>query len=276
MFLISNDEGDGGFPAGRRCLEGQGTALEAVESCIRPVEEDDTVRSVGRGGAPNLLGVVECDAAIMDGATLRTGAVGALRGFLHAISAARLVMERLPHVMLVGDGAARFAREMGLTCADMLTDEAGAAYRRWVGRRVPADCADDWRGGPLSPYAWPSSAERPGGTVICLAGDRDGHLAAGASTSGWAYKYPGRLGDSPIIGAGIYADDRYGACGCTHTGEMTMRCCTARSVVLYMKRGAGVVEACHEAAQDLHDLRGGFIGPVVIHAIDRDGAHCAL
>ena len=125
--------------------------------------------------------------------------------------------------------------------------------------------------------AWESSREKTaGGTVVFLGLDSNGDIAAGTSTSGWAQRYPGRLGDSPVIGAGLYADNRYGACGCTHVGEMTIRACTARSVVLYMKAGALVHEACFEAVRDLRALKGGYLGPVVIHAIDRHGSPCVV
>lgn len=271
MIMLTNDEGAVGITPGWHALRGGSSPVEAVEVAIKAVEADPRVRSVGRGGAPNLLGIVECDAAIMEGSTLRAGAVGALRGYLHAISAARSVMERLPHVMLVGEGAARFAHEVGLEPADMLTEEARTAYETWMSRHLPAE-SGGWSKGPLAEYVRPAPAARPRGTVICLARDRGGRMAAGASTSGWPYKYPGRLGDTPIIGAGIYVDDRWGACGCTYTGEMTIRCATARSVVLAMRRGASVSEACHEAARDLWDLHTGFIGPVVIHAMDHEGA----
>ncbi|MBN1425987.1 isoaspartyl peptidase/L-asparaginase [Candidatus Fermentibacteria bacterium] len=276
MIIVTNDEGAAGVEAAAASLREGKAALDAVQAGIEPVEADPAIRSVGRGGLPTMLGIVECDAAIMDGATRMTGAVGALRGYLHAIAAARLVMERLPHVMLAGEGAARFAGEMGLEAAEMLTGEARAAHASWVRKRGLDDLVNGVAHAPLTSLAWPMPTSRTGGTVIYLAMDRHGHLSAGASTSGWAYKYPGRLGDSPLIGAGIYADDRCGACGCTHTGEMTIRCGTARSVVLLMKGGARVAEACHEAAADLGDLRGGFLGPVVIHAIDRHGEPYAL
>jgi L-asparaginase len=115
-----------------------------------------------------------------------------------------------------------------------------------------------------------------GGTVVFLSKDDKGDIAAGTSTSGWAQRYPGRLGDSPIVGAGLYADNRYGACGCTHVGEMAIRACTARSVVLYMKAGASVREACLEAVRDLRSLKGGYTGPVIIHAMDRHGSTCVI
>ena len=115
--------------------------------------------------------------------------------------------------------------------------------------------------------------ERGGDTTVFLALDANGSIASGVSTSGWAWKHPGRLGDSPIIGAGSYADSRYGAAACTGAGEMTIRCATARSVVLYMKMGMGVGEAVNEAAGDLSSLEGGLISRVTVHAIDATGEY---
>jgi L-asparaginase len=271
MFL-ANREAWPGVRAARLMLAAGASAVDAVEQGIRRVEADRRVRSVGRGGSPNLAGEMECDAAIMDGNRLLAGSVGALKAYLYAVSVARQVMERLPHVMLVGEGAARFAREIRAESAEMLTQAARTKHTRWLKRHVPADVLRRWPHVPLARFAWESGRDyAAGGTVIFLARDRRGSIAAGASTSGWARKYPGRLGDSPIVGAGLYADNRYGACGCTHTGEMTMRALTARSVILYMKSGASVGEACCEAMRDLLELRGGRRGPVVIHAIDRNG-----
>jgi L-asparaginase len=277
MMLLANCEGEVGMKAAQAVLERGGAALDAVEAGIRVVEADASVRSVGRGGAPDLLGVVSCDAAVMDGATGRAGAVGNLREFLHAVSVARQVMERLPHVLLVSEGAERFAREIGAERAEMLTDEARARYEQWMRERVPAEVRARLPEGDLAKIAWESCNEMTaGGTAVFLSIDGNGDIAAGTSTSGWAQRYPGRLGDSPIVGAGLYADNRYGACGCTHVGEMTIRACTARSVVLYMKAGAAVREACLEAVRDLRALKGGYVGPVVIHAIDRQGSPCVV
>jgi beta-aspartyl-peptidase (threonine type) len=114
------------------------------------------------------------------------------------------------------------------------------------------------------------------GTTVFLVRSKDGNLAGGVSTSGWAYKYPGRLGDSPIIGAGLYVDNRYGAVACSHTGEMTIRAGTSRAIIAYIKKGATVEEACHEALDDLRALKGGYIGRVVIHAMDKDGKPCVV
>ena len=277
MMFLTNCEGRVGAAIALETLQKNGTALDVVEQGIRPVEADITVNSVGRGGSPNLLGEMECDAAIMDGATLMCGSVGALKDYLHAITVARGVMERLPHVMLVGDGALRFAREIGAERSEMLTPAANAAQQEWLAKHVRPEDRARWPDVPLAGYAWESGKDYgAGGTVIFLVRDAKGNIAAGTSTSGWARSYPGRLGDSPIIGAGLYADNLYGACGCTHTGEMTIRTGAARSVVLYMKKGASVREACEEAMRDLLELRGGEIAAVVLHAIDRDGCPCVL
>jgi L-asparaginase len=209
----------------------------------------------------------------MDGDTLQAGAVGAVRGYLHVVSLARKVMERLPHVMLVGDGAERFAREAGFELTDMVAATARERYEKFLAENVPPEELKRWPDVPLADAAWASTRDA-GGTVVYLVRDGEGSIAAGTSTSGWAFRYPGRLGDSPVVGAGLYADTRYGACGCTHVGEMTIRAGTARAVVLYMKKGATVEQACLEALRDLRDLRGGFLGPVMVHAIDRDGRVC--
>jgi len=277
MTILANCEGGVGMSAARAVLARGGTALAAVEAGIRVVEADTSVDSAGRGGAPDLLGVVSCDAAVMDGATGRAGAVGDLRCFLHAVSVARQVMERLPHVFLVSEGAERFARDIGAEQAEMLTEEARARYERWMAEHAPESVPANLSGEDLVRLAWESSRDKAaGGTVVFLCRDDSGDIAAGASTSGWAQCYPGRLGDSPIVGAGLYADNRYGACGCTHVGEMAIRACTARSVVQYMKAGVTVREACLEGVRDLRALKGGYLGPVIIHAMDRHGSTCVV
>lgn len=257
-------------------------ALDAVEACIRPVEIDPRERSVGVGGAPNILGQLELDAAIMDGRTLKAGAVGALRGFTHPISVARQVLARLPHVFLVGEGAARFAREVGAEAGPLLSEAAEADWRQWLAQTVPPEALANWEAGEgnaagLIEWVWKTvQPETIHGTVVVLARDRQGDVAGGVSTSGWSYKYPGRLGDSPVIGAGMYADNRYGAAGCVGHGELAIRAGAARAVVLYMKMGAGVQDAVQEAAQDLRHLQRDFAAAVAIHAIDRDGQPYAL
>jgi beta-aspartyl-peptidase (threonine type) len=164
-------------------------------------------------------------------------------------------MQDLPHVMLVGPGAAQFAHEIGMQEENLLTPEAEEVYRQGLTGRLPEDKRSWLQGGierNLSRLVTiTSDPERVAGTVNFLAQDRNGNLASAVSTSGWAWKYPGRLGDSPSIGAGNYADNRYGACGCTGWGELAIRCGTARSVILYQRLGWGLETACYQAMHDL-------------------------
>jgi len=274
MILITNNEGTVGAPTTARMLAEGAYALDAIEAGIRLIEADPSVRTVGRGGWPNLLGEMELDASVMDGTTLRTGAVGALQGFLHPVSVARAIMLHLPHELLVGDGAARFAHEIGAETADNLTEDSGRVWRKWFDTEVAAEQKRTWPDVPLAALCRHAIDPEVGrDTTVFLGQDSVGNVCSGTSTSGWGWKYPGRLGDSPIIGAGSYADTRYGAAACTGAGEMTIRCGTARSVVLYMKRGATVADAIHEAVDDMRALKGGLISRVTIHGIDTSGNH---
>jgi L-asparaginase / beta-aspartyl-peptidase len=274
MILLTNNEGTVGAPTTARLLAEGRPALDAIEAGIRLIEADPNVRTVGRGGWPNLLGEVELDACMMDGTTLRTGAVGALKGFLHPVSVAREIMRRLPHELLVGEGAARFAREIGAEPAENLTEDSRRAWQAWFDNEVSEPLRNHWSEAPLAELCRHAVDPEVGrDTTVFLAHDRDGNICSGTSTSGWGWKYPGRLGDSPIIGAGSYADVRYGAAACTGAGEMTIRCCTARSIVLYMKAGASVADAVGEAVEDMRRLKGGLISRVTIHAIDRRDNH---
>ena len=271
-IILANSAAGVGMRAAVEALQSGRHALDVVETGIRPVESDPTVRSVGVGGWPNLLGQVELDGSIMDGRTLRTGAVGALQGYLHPISVARQVMERLPHVFLVGEGAARFAAEIGAEAGPTLTAEAQQEWEAWLAKRVPDEVRARWPDAGLIEWArLTADPETAGGTTTWLVKDAAGELAAGVSTCGWAFKYPGRLGDSPVIGAGSYADVRYGAAACTGMGELTIRAGTARAVVLYMKMGMSVEEACREAVADLRSLTRLWRGGVTLHAIDAQG-----
>lgn len=271
---MTNGEGYPGADTTARLLSEGCPALDAIEAGVRLVEEDERVRTVGRGGWANILGEVELDAAVMDGTSLRTGAVGAVQGFLHPVSIARAVMERLPHVFLVGGGAERFAREIGAETAENLLPHARDAWKAWFEAEVSPAARANWPcAGLIEHVRAQVQPERPAGTTVFIARDRSGAIASGASTSGWQWKYPGRLGDTPIIGAGSYADTRYGACACTGVGEMAIRCGTARAVVLYMKKGASVHDAVGEAVEDMRAMRGGLIGRITIHAIDTSDNH---
>ena len=278
MLVIASTNGTVGIAESMRVLRRGGSAMDAVEAGIRLVESNADDHTVGFGGLPNLRGEVELDASLMDGRTLQAGAVGAVKHYEHAISLARKVMEELPHVMLVGSGAERFAREMGFPEKALLTPEAERVWREVFEDKVPsvygerAEYLDSLR--RFARLA--ADPERPNETVNFIAMDGHGHLATGVSTSGWAWKYPGRLGDSPVIGAGNYADTRYGAAACTGRGEMAMRLCTAHSVVMYLKMGMGLIEAGTEAIQDLASLVDPYFGRVSIVAMDAQGNHAAF
>ena len=277
-FLLGSRNAEIGFGAAMEVLKSGGSAMDAVEIGIRRVEANPADHSVGYGGYPNLIGEVELDAAVMNGADRTSGAVAALKEYAYPISVARKVMESLPHVLLVGQGAARFAREMECETRDLRTDEA---YEVWE-KRLREDMSDegfetlDERTALRRWVEMASDPERTHGTVNLIARDREGHLAVGVSTSGWSWKYPGRVGDSPIVGAGLYADDRYGAAACTGTGEMAIRAATAHAIVSGMRHGLSLDEAAHEAMTDLNELGGRYISGMSLIAVDAAGNHVGL
>src|SRR6266545_998263 len=269
-IVIASGNGAPGLAAGIAVLRKGGSALDAVEACARVIETDPSDTSVGRGGRPNVLGVVELDASLVDGTTHRVGAVGALAGYLHPISVARAVMERLPHVMLVGEGAARFAKEIGAEKAMLLTPRA---RRMWVERLAKAreTPSSVRRRAKLATVVAKTVGEERG-TVNFIALDRAGDIASAVSTSGWAYKYPGRLGDSPIVGAGNYADTRYGGACCTGFGELAIRNVTAKTAVDRLASGMSAAEVARRAIADVNALDHAAFNIVVLAA---DGSHAA-
>jgi beta-aspartyl-peptidase (threonine type) len=262
QLVLMNVEGWPSMQRAKELIELNANPLDVVEESIKCSEREPGVRTVSYNSAPNALGVMQLDASFMDGDTLQTGAVGALEGFLHPISVAREMMRRLPHVMLVGAGAQRFARECGFSEQELLSPEAKAEYEVWKEKYIQQ---------PLVNMFSAEDGFGSHGTVICLTRNKAGSFAGGVSTSGWDYKYPGRLGDSPIIGAGLYVDSRFGGAACTHCGENAIRTALARSVVLYMKKGASVRDAVAEGIEDLKALKGGFQAQVVIYATDKNG-----
>jgi beta-aspartyl-peptidase (threonine type) len=278
MIVIASANGAVGIETAMQVLRNGGSALDAVEAGIKPVERNPEDHTVGYSGLPNLVGEVEVDASIMDGRTLQAGAVGAVRNCLHAISVARKVMEELPHVLLVGAGAERFAREMGFPETDLLTPEAKAIWQEIFDTKVPPGYEERLAYvDSIRRYAkLAADPERPNETVNFIARDAAGNIATGVSTSGWSWKYPGRLGDSPVVGAGNYADNRYGAAACTGRGEMAMRLCTAHSVVTYLKIGMDLEAAGREAIADLGYLVDPYFGRVSLVAMDAQGNHAGF
>jgi beta-aspartyl-peptidase (threonine type) len=269
-IIISSGNGASGLAAGIRVLRKGGSALDAVEACARVIEADPSDTSVGRGGKPNVLGVVELDASLVDGTTHRVGAVAALRGYLYPISIARAVMERLPHVMLVGDGADRFAKEIGAERANLLT---ASTRRLWVQRLAKAGetPASVRKRRMLAPVVAKTVGEERG-TVNFIAIDRQGNVASAVTTSGWAYKYPGRVGDSPIVGAGNYCDTRYGGACCTGYGELAIRNVTAKTAVDRLASGVSPDDVARRAIEDASVLDDAAFNIVVLSS---DGTHAA-
>ncbi|MFT6239019.1 MAG: N4-(beta-N-acetylglucosaminyl)-L-asparaginase [Akkermansiaceae bacterium] len=238
-----------GKPGNDKALEtlnNKGSLLDAVEQGIRLVESDEKNRSVGINGLPNAAGVVQQDSCIMNGPGHDAGSVAAIEGILHPISAARRVMEKTPHVMLVGDGARNFALREGLESIEV---DSQKLHKQWHKKQTP-----------------PPSSKHPKDnhdTVALLVLDADGNIAGGCSTSGWGGKLPGRVGDSPIIGSGLYVDNEVGAAGATGLGENVMRYCASFMVVEYMRQGLHPEAAClktiariaatdPKSAEDLH------------------------
>lgn len=268
-----------GMEAAVEVLRAGGSALDAVIAGTRLVEANPDDHTVGFSGLPNLLGEVELDASVMEGTGLRAGAVGALQGYQDAVDLARRVMDELPHVLIAGPGSARLAAEIGFEPKNLLTPEIEEIWRKGLEGSNETYAT---RGGYLDRIRSivgqtakdPEKAgfeEPPHGTVNFIARDRTGRIACAVSTSGWAWKYPGRLGDSPIIGAGNYADDRWGAAACTGRGEMAQRCCTAHSVVTFMRFGLSLDEALKTAMNDLSRLDDPYASEMNIVAMDKSG-----
>jgi beta-aspartyl-peptidase (threonine type) len=235
---------------GARVLAEGGSALDAVERAVR-VLEDDPLFNAGTGACLNEEGRVELDASIMEGRGLRAGAVCALAGFAAPIAIARAALEDGRHVLYAAHGAARFAREKGFSPVDeaaLVTEAARAAL------------AAAQQGQPATSWA--------GGTVGAVARDASGLTAAATSTGGMVNKRVGRVGDSPIVGAGTYADDEAGAVSTTGHGEGMIRLAVARSAVERMRAGSGAAEAARAIIAHLSE-RLGMTGGVI--AIDREG-----
>jgi L-asparaginase len=269
MIFVAADYQNSGTAITWRELQAGKSALEAMEQGIRAVESNEVDWSVGKGGYPNALGEVELDAGVMDGRTRASGAVGGLKGFLHPVSVAYAAMQRLPHVLLVGEGAARFADEIGAERDDLLTDVMRQNYAQWQKDFLEGSSSADL----INAVKRSADPQRKDETTVYLAQDRNGDIAAATSTSGWAWKYPGRLGDTPIAGAGFYADNRYGAAACTGKGELAIRTSLARFTVSLMQAGRSVQDATQEALLDLLRLPDIGEAELQLHAIDAHGNH---
>jgi L-asparaginase / beta-aspartyl-peptidase len=230
-----------------------GGALDAVEETIAVLEDDPTF-DAGKGSILNTDGSIEMDASIMDGRAFDAGAVAALRNFPNPIRVARRVLEKTDHILLVGAGAEAFARKEGFKTApieELLTPREL--------KRLEALIMDKQF---IAPYAFGKKR----GTVGAVALDSGGHLAAGTSTGGTPKKIPGRVGDSPLIGCGTYAEDGVGGISCTGWGEAIMKVMLARDIAERMRSGAGAQDAAKQGIDRLGTRADGLGGVIVMDA----------
>ena len=225
--------------------------LDAAIAGVNIVEEDPKDHSVGYGGLPNEDGTVELDSSVMHGPSCRAGAVAALRNIKTPSLVAQRVMERTDHVLIVGEGALRFARAHGFEETNLLTEEARRIWLEWKERHSdeddwlpPPDAVDPRKGSsavPFAPFTY--------GTITCLALNAAGDISGVTTTSGLSFKIPGRVGDSPIVGAGLFVDNEVGACGSTGRGEAVLKTCGSHTVVEAMRGGMAPQEACLHGLQ---------------------------
>lgn len=236
-------------------LHGGGKAIDAVEKGINDAELDPENNSVGWGGLPDENGEVTLDACIHDGPTHRGGAVGCLKRIRTAISVARKVLEKTRHTFLVGEDATEFAKKMGFKEQSLLTEKAKKIW-------------EAWKADPRRNRFW-RDRDRGHDTIGMVALDRNGDLCAGCSTSGLAFKIPGRVGDSPILGAGAYCDNGVGAAAATGNGDVMMRFLPSYQAVEFMRMGLSPGAACRAALKRIVDK--GYRISAGLIAVDREG-----
>jgi len=239
--------------AGFEVLRAGGSAMDATVTAVRLMEDDPTFNA-GYGAVLNQLGEVELDAAVMDGTTLSAGAVAAVKGVANPIDLARRVMERSSHVLLTGDGALAFAREQNVTLCAAESLIVERERRRW----------QDAKGSKKPARRESALISGPSDTVGAVARDESGRLAAAASTGGTLGKLAGRVGDTPLIGCGLYADDRRGAAASTGWGEGIIRVVMAQRAVDLLASGSPAREAARQAIALLEERTGGRGGIIII------------
>ena len=303
-LIISSANGLHALDRGMDILKKGGDTLDAVVAAVTVVEDDPNDDSVGFGGLPNEEGEVELDASCMHGPTGRAGSVAGVRRIKNVSRLAKTVMERTNHVMIVGEGAHRFAIDEGFEDLNLLTERSRLAWLAWK-----ASTSFNWRPGIDGPeYVQKSSIEGynqqiaaifdtpekrawlphiqnvvahpPTGTIPCMAVDAKGDISATTTTSGLAWKIPGRVGDSPIIGAGCFVDNEVGAAGSTGKGEENIKIAGGHTIVEMMRRGKSPSDACLEAMSRVahnykNDKKKLATFHIFFYAINKDGQHGA-
>lgn len=274
-----------GLPAVRKAMEllKEGAdPLDAAIAGVAIVEADPNDRTVGYGGIPNEDGVVELDAAVMHGPTHSAGAVASLRNIKHPAAVARLVMKRTDHCLLVGEGALRFAKMHGFPEENLLTDESRRIWLHWLETRSEKDDRIPPPDSELDPVVKRFFGIRAQGTIHCSVLDTHGDVGCVTTTSGLYYKLPGRVGDSPILGAGLYLDNAVGSAGSTGRGEANLLNLSSFLIVELLRQGKSpkdaAIEACRRVAQHnllprLRDEKGRPKFDVKFYCLAKDGRH---
>ena len=253
--VVASGNGRGAVAEALRMIQNGADALDAVVAGVNLVEEDPADMTVGYGGLPNADGIVQLDSSVMHGPSGRAGAVAAIEGIKYPSKVARLVLQRTDHVLLVAEGAQRFARMHGFPVENLLTEAARRAWVNWV---ETLSNKDDY----LPPHSMDDpdigatlqDVVRHYGTIHCSAIDLSGNISSVTTTSGLAFKIPGRVGDSPIIGAGLYCDNEVGAAGSTGRGEANLESLASFLIVERMRNGDSPQDACLFACQRIADL----------------------
>ncbi len=275
--LVGSDNGTRALRRAMELIAGGTDPLEAIVEGVAIVEDDPNDTSVGYGGLPNEDGVVQLDASVMHGPTHTSGAVAALERVKNPARVALQVLRRTDHALLVGQGALEFARRLGFPEQDLLTERSRNAWLKWKANLNPGD---DWLDADQQ-QDLPGGVPRSHGTIHVSAVSAAGDLCGCTSTSGLSYKLAGRVGDSPIVGAGLFVDNEVGSAGSTGRGEAVIQSAGAFSVVRHMAEGVEPTEACllvltwiarHTKRPDLLNDRGEPRFDVVFYALRKDGA----
>lgn len=295
-----------GLAACKKAMEmlGQGAdTLDAVIAGVNIVELDPNDTSVGYGGLPNEDGVPELDASVMHGPSRRCGAVGAIRGVKTPSKIAKLVMDHTTHTMIVGEGALRFAEAYGYKVEDLLTEKSRLAWLVWKQSLRSPNAMNNWismqqnltaENEPIErlketfpgvddatlAWAWDMAVHPTYGTINCLALNEKGEMSGATTTSGLAWKIPGRLGDSPIIGAGLYLDQDVGGAGSTGLGEENIRIAGGHTIVENMRHGMtpkqAVMDALKRVSRNYNDDKAKLSKiDIEFYALRKDGEHAA-